>query len=236
MSGQSGTGSIAIDNLSHTYLRRGSPINVLSGVELHVDPGAYVSLVGPSGSGKSTLLAILGGLERPQSGNVAVGGTNLSGLSGDDLAYFRRTTVGFVFQHFGLLEAFTASENVEIALAFAGVARNARHRQARDLLGSVGLAARVDHRPFELSGGERQRVAIARAIANEPQVILADEPTGNLDVGAAEAVAELLSTVRTARATTLIVVTHNPAMAALAAIRRRIVDGRLVDDTGRASK
>ena len=115
MSGQPGTGSIAIDNLSHTYLRHGSPINVLSGVELNVDAGAYVLIVGPSGSGKSTLFAILGGLERPQSGEVSVGGTNLTGLSGDDLAYFRRTTVGFVFQHFGLLEAFTASENVEIA-------------------------------------------------------------------------------------------------------------------------
>ncbi|MCU1493782.1 MAG: transporter related protein [Acidimicrobiaceae bacterium] len=236
MSGGPGTGSIAIDNLSHTYLRRGSAIEVLSGVELHVDAGAYVSLVGPSGSGKSTLLAILGGLERPQNGTVAVGGTNLSGLSGDALAHFRRTTVGFVFQHFGLLEAFTATENVEIALALAGVGRNARRRQARDLLGSVGLAARVDHRPFELSGGERQRVAIARAIANEPQVILADEPTGNLDVGAAEAVVELLGTVRAERSTTLIVVTHNPAMAALAAIRRRIVDGHLVDESARPRK
>jgi putative ABC transport system ATP-binding protein len=228
---QSGTGAITIDGLSHTYVRRNSTIEVLSGVELHVDAGAYVSLVGPSGSGKSTLLAILGGLERPQTGVVIVGGTSLSGLSGDALARFRRTTVGFVFQHFGLLEAFTATENVEIALALAGVGRNDRHRKARDLLGSVGLSARVGHRPFELSGGERQRVAIARAIANEPEIILADEPTGNLDVGSAEGVVELLGALRAERGTTLVVVTHNPAIAALAEIRRRLVDGRLVDET-----
>ncbi|MCU1490305.1 MAG: Cell division transporter, ATP-binding protein FtsE [Acidimicrobiaceae bacterium] len=223
--------TILVEGLSHTYARRGSAVEVLRDVRLRVERGAYASLVGPSGSGKSTLLSVLGGLERPQSGTVVVGGTELTGLSGDALARFRRSTVGFVFQHFGLLDTLTASENVELALTLGGMSRAARRRRADELLGDVGLAGRAEHRPFELSGGERQRVAIARAIANEPEVILADEPTGNLDVDSAAAVAALLESLRDERGTTLVVVTHNPALAALADFHLRLVDGQLVGAT-----
>ncbi len=227
---RAGSLAIEIDGLSHTYARRGSVVEVLRDANLRVDRGAYVSLVGPSGTGKSTLLAVLGGLERPQHGSVIVCGTSLSGLSGNDLAHFRLNTVGFVFQHFGLLEALTASENVELALSLAGVRRDVRRQRAVDLLGSVGLTHRIDHRPLELSGGERQRVAIARAIANEPEILLADEPTGNLDVASAEVVVELLATLRAERSTTLVVVTHNPAIAKLAESHYRIENGALVAD------
>jgi putative ABC transport system ATP-binding protein len=219
--------SIAVADLSHTYTRRHESLEVLKRVDLLVEPGSYVSLVGPSGSGKSTLLAILGGLERPQSGQVVVEGTDLVGLSGDELAAYRRTTVGFVFQHFGLLDALTALENVELALTLTGRPRGERRRRSIDLLGSVGLAARIDHRPYELSGGERQRVAIARAMANEPALILADEPTGNLDTDSATAVADLLSALRYERGCTLVVVTHNLAMAARADRQFALDDGHL---------
>ena len=161
--------AVRVEGLVHTYPTREGPLAVLQDVSLLVDRGGYVSLMGSSGSGKSTLLAILGGLEKPQSGQVFVGGTDLHGLARDELAKFRRKTVGFVFQHFGLLEALTAQENVELALMYNGVPAGARHRKAKELLGDVGLAARVSHRPHELSGGERQRVAIARAIANGPR-------------------------------------------------------------------
>src|SRR5271155_2443550 len=195
--------TVLVEGLSHRYVRRDSTLEVLRDVHLVMERGAYVSLVGSSGSGKSTLLAVLGGLERPQSGRVTVAGTDLASLSGDGLALYRRKTVGFVFQHFGLLESLTAVENVELALMFSGVPAGARHRKAKELLGDVGLAARVSHRPHELSGGERQRVAIARAIANGPDLILADEPTGNLDIDAAESIARLLASLRHERRCTL---------------------------------
>jgi len=156
-----------------------------------------------------------------------VAGANLASLNGDELAHFRRTVIGFVFQHFGLLEALTARENVELALMLNGIGRSARTRRATSLLGDVGLGDRTSHRPHELSGGERQRVAIARAIANEPLLILADEPTGNLDGEAAVSVAELLSSIRRERDCTLLVVTHNPAIAAHAETHLTLVEGHL---------
>ena len=222
-----------VRGLAHTYPTREGPLLVLQDVSLAVERGGYVSLMGSSGSGKSTLLAVLGGLEKPQSGQVFVAGTDLHALARDDLAEFRRKTVGFVFQHFGLLDALTAQENVELALVFSGVPAGARHRKAKELLGDVGLAARVNHRPHALSGGERQRVAIARAIANGPDLILADEPTGNLDIAAAESVARLLGSLRHERGCTLLVVTHNPAMAAHADTHYALKAGRLaptIDD------
>jgi putative ABC transport system ATP-binding protein len=219
--------AVEVQGLSHRYSRRERVVSVLRDVNLVMERGSYVSLVGSSGSGKSTLLSLLGGLEQPQSGRVVVAGADLASLNGDDLAYFRRTAVGFVFQHFGLLEALTALENVELALMLNGVARSLRTRRATSLLGDVGLGDRTSHRPHELSGGERQRVAIARAIANEPLLILADEPTGNLDGEAAHSVAELLSVLRRDRGCTLLVVTHNPAIAVLADRRFALVDGHL---------
>ncbi len=202
---------------------------MLQEVSFVIEAGSYVSLVGRSGSGKSTLLAVLGGLERPQSGRVTVNGTDIGSLKGDGLADYRRNSVGFVFQHFGLLEACSALENVELALTLSGTRPKARRQRATALLGEVGLAGRLSHRPYELSGGERQRVAIARAIANDPGLILADEPTGNLDVEAAETVADLLETLRGERGCTVLVVTHNPAMADHADIHLGLDQGRLAE-------
>ena len=172
---------VRIDGLRHTFATKQGPLTVLDGVSGELDPGAYASLVGPSGAGKSTLLSLLGGLEPPHSGTVEVDGHRLGGLSSDQLAAFRSRTVGFVFQHFGLLDMLTAAENLEVALTITATPRGRRRQLALHLLDAVGLGPRADHRPLELSGGERQRVAIARALVNEPSLILADEPTGNLD-------------------------------------------------------
>jgi predicted ABC-type transport system involved in lysophospholipase L1 biosynthesis ATPase subunit len=206
---------------------------VLHDISLEVAEGEYVSLVGPSGSGKTTLLSLVGGLDHPQSGEIRVGGHDLRALSGDGLAAFRRETVGFVFQHFGLLEALTAKENVELALTLAGVSNAVqRHHRATHLLERVGLANRLDHRPPELSGGERQRVAIARAIANSPRVILADEPTGDLDDATAADVGDLLEQLRAEEGCTLVVVTHHRQLAARAERSLALGAGELVEARG----
>src|SRR3954452_15632173 len=173
--------AIAVEKLRHEYRTAAGALTVLDGLSLRVDAGGHVALTGPSGAGKSTLLAILGGLEPPQSGSVVVGGHQLADLKGDELAAYRRTTVGFVFQHFGLLDTLTAVENVELTLMLSGRPARARRARAAELLGALGLADRASPRPGQLSGGERQRLPIARALANEPQLVLADEPTGNLD-------------------------------------------------------
>lgn len=186
-----------------------------------------MSLVGSSGSGKTTLLSLLGGLERPQTGSVVVGGHDLTALSGDGLAAYRRSTVGFVFQHFGLLDALSAVENVELALTLSGTRRHRRRLRAAELLEGVGLAERLTHRPAQLSGGERQRVAIARALANQPALILADEPTGDLDEETATTVADLLGSVRVEQGCTVLVVTHSAALAARAERRISLSAGRL---------
>ncbi len=207
---------------------RRSRLEVLRDVAVDVDEGEYVSLVGVSGSGKTTLLSLLGGLDRAQTGDVVVCGHDLTTLSGDELARFRRDSVGFVFQHFGLLEALTALENVELALTLAGGAGARRRRErASRLLERVGLGARGDHRPSRLSGGERQRVAIARAVANEPRIILADEPTGNLDDDTAETVVDLLEELHAEDRRTLVVVTHQRRLARRAARRLVLQAGRL---------
>jgi putative ABC transport system ATP-binding protein len=205
--------AIAVRGLSHTYAAPEGPVRVLDALDLDVAPGEIVAVTGPSGAGKTTLLSVLGGLERPQQGNVTVGRFDLSVLRGDGLAEYRRTTVGFVFQDFGLLGALTAHENVELALTFAGMAARRRHRRAAELLEAVGLSQRARHRPVALSGGESQRVAIARALANEPKLVLADEPTGNLDEAATESVLDLLSALPAEHGCTVIVVTHNTYVA-----------------------
>src|SRR5438034_359133 len=208
--------SIRARSLRHTYVTREGPLTVLDGIDLDVAGGGYVVLTGPSGAGKSTLLGLLGGLERPQAGSLIVGERDLSKLAGDGLAAYRRATVGFVFQHFGLLETLTAEENVALALMLAGVRSSQRRARAMALLDAVGLAARATHRPLQLSGGERQRVAIARALANGPELVLADEPTGNLDEDAAIMVVELLESLPAQHGCTLVLVTHNRALAARA--------------------
>ena len=223
--------AIAVDGLRHEYRTTGETLTVLDGVSLRVAAGGHAALTGPSGAGKSTLLAVLGGLEAPQEGSVVVGDHDLARLRGDALAGYRRTTVGFVFQHFGLLETLTAVENVELTLMLSGRPARARRNRATELLAALGLADRASHRPGQLSGGERQRVAIARALANEPQLVLADEPTGNLDEASAEQVAELLDALPARHDCTLLVVTHNRTLAAHAPLEFRLEHGRAVEVT-----
>ena len=224
--------AVEVEQLRHTYAHRGGQVEVLRNVTFEVEEAGYASLVGPSGSGKTTLLSLIGGLEQPQSGRVVVAGHDLSLLAGDRLAEFRRSSVGFVFQHFGLLEALTALENLELTLTLSGVARTERHRRAAELLERVGLADRINHRPFELSGGERQRVAIARALSNRPKLILADEPTGNLDDDTATAVVGLLESLPSDHGCTLLVVTHNRSLAARADVRLSLGSGRVTTESG----
>jgi putative ABC transport system ATP-binding protein len=225
-----GPRGVAIDvrDLRHAYRTRGRTITVLDGLHLSVPAGGYASLSGPSGVGKTTLLSLLGGLEPPQSGSLMVGGADLRRMSRDQLAAYRRRTIGFVFQHFGLIETLSARENVEFARALASPHRPGRSRHANDLLRAVGIGDRTLHRPAELSGGERQRVAIARALANDPGLVLADEPTGNLDETSSIAVIELLEALRVERGVTLVVVTHHRELASRADDRYAFAGGRLV--------
>ncbi|HEY8641431.1 MAG TPA: ABC transporter ATP-binding protein [Candidatus Dormibacteraeota bacterium] len=218
---------IEVRGLAHGYQGPAGPIPVLADLDLEVDPGSFVALVGPSGAGKTTLLAILGGLERPQSGVVLVGGHDLLTLGAAGLAAHRRRTVGFVFQHFGLMEALTARENVELALTVAGTPVRARRARALELLEQVGLAPRADHLPGRLSGGEQQRVGIARALANRPPVLLADEPTGNLDRRSGDLVLELLETARRETGCAVVLVTHEEHAAARADRTWLLEQGRL---------
>ncbi|HEY4026084.1 MAG TPA: ABC transporter ATP-binding protein [Candidatus Dormibacteraeota bacterium] len=214
--------------MTHRYGEGATALTVLCDVDMEIPAGGYAAVTGVSGAGKSTLLSILGGLERAQAGSVCVGEVDLTALRGAELARFRRERVGFVFQDFGLLTMLTARENVELALTLAGVGRRERRAQAEQLLSEVGLAARASHRPTRLSGGELQRVAIARALANRPAVLLADEPTGNLDESSAGRVMEMLEQLRAERGCTLVVVTHNPELAARAEQRLRLSRSQLV--------
>jgi putative ABC transport system ATP-binding protein len=226
--------AVDVRGLTHRYRIGTSWLTVLDDVSFSVPVGGYAALTGPSGAGKTTLLSVLGGLEPVQAGTVTVGGLEVARLSGDALAAYRRETVGFVFQHFGLLDTLTARENVEFALALAGRPSRERRADAEALLDAVGLGGREAHRPHQLSGGERQRVAIARALANGPRLLLADEPTGNLDTRAAASVLTLLETLPQASGVTVIVVTHNPAIAERAPVRLELEDGRLLHAVGPA--
>ena len=211
--------AVSVRNLRHGYATESGRLSVLDGVSVDVPAGGYLAVTGSSGAGKTTLLSVLGGLEQAQEGRVDVGGSEVSRLSGDALAAYRRATVGFVFQHFGLLDTLTAAENVELACTLAGLRPSARRKRAAELLAAVGLTARAGHRPAALSGGERQRVAIARALANRPPLLLADEPTGNLDGEATAMVVGLLERVRAELGCTLVLVTHDRALAARAGQR-----------------
>jgi len=208
--------AVSVRELSHAYATSNGPLTVLDAVTFDVPAGGYAAITGASGAGKTTLLAVLGGLERPDKGQVEVGGQDITQLSGNELAAYRRSTVGFVFQHFGLLDTLTAAENVELATTLAGTARGDRRARSAELLAAVGLSGRADHRPAALSGGERQRVAIARALANRPRLLLADEPTGNLDGESTTRVIELIEEVRLEHGCTLVLVTHDGALAARA--------------------
>ena len=218
---------LRVHDLHHGYRTPAGRLQVLDGVDLAVPANGYAAISGPSGAGKTTLLAILGGLERAQGGTVDVGGQDIATLAGDELAAYRRTTVGFVFQHFGLMDTLTAAENVELAATLSGLPARRRRARADEVLDALGLGDRRGHRPGARSGGERQRVAIARALVNRPRLVLADEPTGNLDDDASAVVVELLEEVRRSHGCTLVIVTHNRALAGRADQRFRIEDGGL---------
>ena len=202
-------------------------VEVLRGVDLSAEAGEMVAVVGPSGSGKSTLLHLLGALDEPDRGEIAIGGQVLGRLGRRRLAAFRNRTIGFVFQFHRLLPDFDAVENVMLPGRIAGLEASRASRRARELLVEVGLEDRLDHFPGELSGGERQRVALCRALSMEPPLLLADEPTGNLDPAAAEQVFELLLDLQRRHRTTTILVTHNPALAARCGRTLRLEQGTL---------
>jgi putative ABC transport system ATP-binding protein len=219
---------IKTENLSKIYNGKGNSVRALSEVSLSIERGQFVSIVGPSGSGKTTLLLCLGGLIRPSSGKVTVDGASIYDLDFKKRAAFRLKNLGFVFQTFNLIPYLTALENVEIPLSLAGTSDGTQSERATQLLEKLGLGDRVDHKPRELSIGEQQRVAIGRALANNPKIILADEPTGNLDPDTTN---ETVGYLRSLNETgiTVVMVTHNPGVAKYAQRTLRLVDGRLTE-------
>jgi putative ABC transport system ATP-binding protein len=200
-------------------------VQALRGVSVRVEAGDYLAVVGPSGSGKSTLMHLLGALDRPTGGTLRVGGRDVAGLDKDELARIRNETIGFVFQSFQLLPRTSAVDNVAMPLVYRGVRRSERRRRAVAALAAVGMGHRLDHTPNQLSGGEQQRVAIARALVGDPQVILADEPTGNLDSVRGGEVMDLLEALNRDRGVALVVVTHDLDIAARARHQLRMRDG-----------
>ena len=216
-------------DLRKDYPIGGETVHALRGVSLRVDAGEYVAIVGPSGSGKSTLLQLIGGIDTPSAGSVEVMGTRLDALGDRALTRLRLTRLGFVFQRFHLLPVLTARENVELPMAENGVPRAERRARARERLDYVGLGARGEHRATQLSGGEMQRVAIARALANRPVLLLADEPTGELDAATGHEILDLFRRLN-ADGTTLVVVTHDDRLAAEAGRVVHMLDGRIADE------
>jgi putative ABC transport system ATP-binding protein len=220
---------IELDAVGKVYRTGALEVAALGGVTLSIEQGEYVAIMGPSGSGKSTLMHILGCLDVPTSGRYLLAGEDVSAMDEVDLAEVRNQRIGFVFQQFNLLPSMSAQRNVELPLSYAGMARDARRARARQALDRVGLGDRVDHRPGELSGGQQQRVAVARALATEPDLLLADEPTGNLDSTATVDVLNLFDELH-AQGRTVVLITHEAEVAERAARVIRIRDGLLASD------
>jgi putative ABC transport system ATP-binding protein len=218
---------ISIRQLKKTFVMGRARVHALAGVDVDIPAGSFTVVMGPSGSGKSTLLYLLGGLDRPTSGQILVDGKDLNALDENTLAIFRRATLGFIFQSFNLVTSMTALENVAFPMRFSGIAGKERARRAREALIQVGLEKHMRHRPTEMSGGQQQRVAVARALVNNPRLILADEPTGNLDTSTGYAIMQLLSDLhRTGRS--VMVVTHDPRMLRFATRAIYLLDGKVV--------
>ncbi len=228
------TAVLDIDDVTKTYPGE-PPVQALRGVNLAIDPGELVAIVGPSGSGKTTLLQLMGTLDQPTSGQVRITGLNVATMADDEVAYLRATRIGFVFQQFFLAEHATVLDNVADGLLYAGIPIDQRRQRALDALDLVGLAERPHARPTQLSGGQRQRVAIARALVGQPAIVLADEPTGNLDQATGHAILALLGQLHQA-GSTIVVITHDHAIAERMPRKVEILDGQIVADTRPVSK
>lgn len=216
-------------NLRKTYMLGKVPVNALEGVNLKVEKGDFLAILGPSGSGKSTLLNMIGALDKPTEGKVFIEGVDVSTLNGTGLADLRQR-IGFVFQFFNLIPRLTARGNVELPMSITGLSKNERRERAKELLETVGLKERVSHKPAELSGGERQRVAIARALANNPKFLLMDEPTGNIDSKTANEIIELIKRLNEEKSVTIIVVTHDQHIALQTKRSVQMLDGLIIQE------
>jgi len=220
--------AVDVRNVVKLYRRQTEELRVLDGLSLSIPDGSFVALMGPSGSGKTTLLNLIGGVDQPTSGDLLVAGTNIAKLKGAHLARWRSSSIGYVFQLYNLIPVLTAQENVELPLLLVRMSGPERRKRAQTALQLVGLGDRLKHYPRQLSGGQEQRVAIARAIVNDPTIIVADEPTGDLDRKSADEILGLLDKLNTQLGKTILMVTHDPAAAERAKIIRRLDKGRLV--------
>ncbi|MBE0512666.1 ABC transporter ATP-binding protein [Candidatus Bathyarchaeota archaeon] len=216
-------------NLRKTYMLGKVPVNALQGVNLKVEKGDFLAILGPSGSGKSTLLNMIGALDKPTEGKVFIEGVDVSTLNGTGLADLRQR-IGFVFQFFNLIPRLTAKGNVELTMAILGLGKNERRKRAKELLETVGLKERANHKPAELSGGERQRVAIARALANNPKFLLMDEPTGNIDSKTANEIIELIKRLNEEKGVTIIIVTHDQQITSQTKRTVQMLDGLIIKE------
>jgi putative ABC transport system ATP-binding protein len=221
---------IETKDLRKEYPQVGQPLKVLKGVDIQVDPGEFIAIMGPSGSGKSTLLNMLGALDKPTSGKVYIRGVDISTLNDNQLADLRNREIGFIFQFFNLIPRMDAQRNVELPMAIAGASRGERRERARKLLELVGLSDRTHHKPSELSGGEQQRVAIARALVNDPSVLLCDEVTGNLDSKTGDDIMHLLRALNKEQGKTFVLITHDPVVAQATDRLVMLRDGKIVGE------
>jgi putative ABC transport system ATP-binding protein len=218
---------IKLENVTKTYNLGNIDISVLKNLSLEINPGSFVSIMGPSGSGKSTLMYLLGCLDTPTTGKIFLDGKDVSNLSENELARVRGKKIGFVFQQFNLLNNLSALENVMLPMVFQGLAESKRIERAKEMLDSLSMTERMNHRPGELSGGEQQRIAIARAFANNPEIIIADEPTGNLDSKTGKMIMDILGDFHKKENKTIVVVTHDPNVAAYSHELIKIKDGQI---------
>jgi ABC-type lipoprotein export system ATPase subunit len=233
---QPATAIITAQNIDKAFQLGDQWVQALDQINVDIPEGQFIAIMGPSGSGKSTLLYMLGGLDRPSGGDIIVAGQDITRLGGEELARFRRETIGFIFQAFHLVPTMTALENVALPGVFAGLPRDLRERRAIKLLTALGMEERLDHKPSQLSGGQQQRVAIARALFNNPPIIMADEPTGALDSKTGQTVMRMLRWLCTKQGKTVVIVTHDPGVASYSDRMLQLKDGRITQDQTRLTK